>query len=626
MKLEISLHASQLKNVAGAFKGTSDPFAVVTQIATTPGTAPKVLGKTEVYVRTLNHVFLLEIFSSFEYLCLRYCSIQNSTSPNWVSVIEIDYEFGTPFKIAVQIFDEEKRGAHKSMGSATFDIDEVLGARGNMKAKKFEKGGTIFCHIIEKKGSGTLTLGLSGNNLKNTEGFMKKSDPFFELLCKRDGAGGLVWDNVHRSEVVMNNLNPSWKDAIVPLSILNQGDMEKPIQINVYDFESNGRHVKMGTVETSVKALQSLVGKTLPLKIKATNTGTLTVKKCDITGIEELTGRMEAASISNSVPVPSAPISSTPNYITPNYVTPTVPSSYSFAANRGATFMDYITGGCELNVNVAIDFTGSNGDPRRPGTLHYLDPYGLNDYQKAITAIVGILSKYDSDQMYPVWGFGAKYGGVVRHCFQCGPYPEARGVQGILDAYKETFRSGLVMSGPTVFIDVLRKAAATATANQQAARAKGKQAYTILLILTDGAVSDPTATAQVLRECSSAPLSVIIVGIGNADFGAMQFLDNANSGEADIAQFVAFNQHCRNSIELTSETLQEIPAQLTRYFQRNGIPPLPPVVRRDSEVFVESEDQEIDLTLDFGGPGSNDIYVTSGGQDFVTGFGHHGQR
>jgi hypothetical protein len=48
MKLEISLHASKLKNVAGAFKGTSDPFAVVTHIATTPGTAPAVLGKTEV--------------------------------------------------------------------------------------------------------------------------------------------------------------------------------------------------------------------------------------------------------------------------------------------------------------------------------------------------------------------------------------------------------------------------------------------------------------------------------------------------------------------------------------------------------------------------------------------------
>jgi hypothetical protein len=48
MKVELSLHATGLKNVAGAFKGTSDPFAVVTHIATSKGSAPIVLGKTEV--------------------------------------------------------------------------------------------------------------------------------------------------------------------------------------------------------------------------------------------------------------------------------------------------------------------------------------------------------------------------------------------------------------------------------------------------------------------------------------------------------------------------------------------------------------------------------------------------
>lgn len=48
MQIEISLHALRLKNVAGALKGTSDPFAVVTKIATQPGVKPEVLGKTEV--------------------------------------------------------------------------------------------------------------------------------------------------------------------------------------------------------------------------------------------------------------------------------------------------------------------------------------------------------------------------------------------------------------------------------------------------------------------------------------------------------------------------------------------------------------------------------------------------
>lgn len=56
---------------------------------------------------------------------------------------------------------------------------------------------------------------------------------------------------------------------------------------------------------------------------------------------------------------------------------------------------------------VAIDFTGSNGDPRKPGTLHYRAKDGaLNDYEKAITSILNILGPYDSNQQYPVWGFG----------------------------------------------------------------------------------------------------------------------------------------------------------------------------------------------------------------------------
>jgi hypothetical protein len=47
-KVQISLYASKLKNVAGAFKGTSDPYAVVTLLAGGPMERPEVIGKTEV--------------------------------------------------------------------------------------------------------------------------------------------------------------------------------------------------------------------------------------------------------------------------------------------------------------------------------------------------------------------------------------------------------------------------------------------------------------------------------------------------------------------------------------------------------------------------------------------------
>lgn len=56
MKLELSLHALKLKNVAGAFKGTSDPFAVATLLSSggTASTAPRVLGKTEIVKNSLS--------------------------------------------------------------------------------------------------------------------------------------------------------------------------------------------------------------------------------------------------------------------------------------------------------------------------------------------------------------------------------------------------------------------------------------------------------------------------------------------------------------------------------------------------------------------------------------------
>ena len=46
--------------------------------------------------------------------------------------------------------------------------------------------------------------------------------------------------------------------------------------------------------------------------------------------------------------------------------------------------------------------------------------------------------------------------------------------------------------------------------------------YHILLILTDGEIHDMPATKDLVVECSKYPLSIIIVGIGNADFGNMR--------------------------------------------------------------------------------------------------------
>lgn len=73
----------------------------------------------------------------------------------------------------------------------------------------------------------------------------------------------------------------------------------------------------------------------------------------------------------------------------------------------------------------------------------------------------------------------------------------------------------------------------------------------MLLLLTDGAVTDVEATCQAVVNASKLPMSVIIVGVGGADFEAMEQLDadggplRTRSGESaarDIVQFVPYRQ------------------------------------------------------------------------------------
>jgi hypothetical protein len=38
------------------------------------------------------------------------------------------------------------------------------------------------------------------------------------------------------------------------------------------------------------------------------------------------------------------------------------------------TFLEYVFGGINIDLTIAIDLTLSNGDPNNPDSLHYLDP------------------------------------------------------------------------------------------------------------------------------------------------------------------------------------------------------------------------------------------------------------
>lgn len=74
----------------------------------------------------------------------------------------------------------------------------------------------------------------------------------------------------------------------------------------------------------------------------------------------------------------------------------------------------------------------------------------------------------------------------------------------------------------------------------------------ILMIITDGIINDMDKTIDEIVRGSSLPLSIIIVGVGSADFTSMDVLDADDEPlyskkykkymASDIVQFVPFSE------------------------------------------------------------------------------------
>merc|ERR1712228_478305 len=273
------------------------------------------------------------------------------------------------------------------------------------------------------------------------------------------------------------------------------------------------------------------------------------------------------------------------------------------------SFLDYMQGNVDMSLMVAIDFTGSNGHPQDHQSLHHI--YGKNpsQYQHAIRQIGNIVSVYDSDQMFPVWGFGAHFSNVsvggqywngVKHAFNLNfnpKDPEVSAVYGIEQVYLNGIRKNVfALSGPTLFGPILKKAHNIAQIQhsqfmQNKNNGNNPINYSILLIITDGIINDMKQAKDEIVAIANEklPLSVIIVGVGNADFGKMMN-SKGQVAQRDIVQFVPMNKFQRLS-ELSKETLVEIPDQFLSYVRARNISPIEKAQNVQMNEFAMSADE-----------------------------------
>lgn len=499
--------------------------------------------------------------------------IMNNEDPKWSKTYKTDFFFEREQRFRLEVYDIDgvdggqlnvDVSGFDFIGQAEFLLSQVMSGFNcthsiqltDKKGQPVHQGGVLssknqnnrsMIHIRGDQLAKTrhkLYFDVAGANLSKGS-FFGKDDTEFQIVTKRpDGTEFSCFS----TPLVAENQNPQWGGGKIDLGqLVEGGDVASTQQFFLRAVRVKGgkreiigqvtaklSDIKQGTTTTQSMALLDAKGK---------DRGTLIIKKWQIE--EEF------------------------------------------------TFLDYMQG-LDFHLTIAIDFTGSNKDPRQPDSLHYIHPGCRNQYIDSIRSIGSILTHYCKKTMVPVVGFGGfvSINGSqpdTSHCFPLSldtNRPFCDGVEGVVQQYCESLPR-ITLSGPTFFEHVIK----SCTQNALRPYTADYQHYNILLIITDGVINDWAKTVDSIIDASRTPLSIIVVGVSMVgpngvsltDFSAMEKLDgdevrlsSPTKGVCprDIVQFVPFMNYMNNPVELAHQTLAEVPTQVTEFMNLHRIAPI----------------------------------------------------
>ncbi|GJM88415.1 hypothetical protein PR202_ga04473 [Eleusine coracana subsp. coracana] len=449
---------------------------------------------------------------------------------------------------------------------------EAVGGGGGARSRGSAQGGgpnDAVDHFFQAQGLRglytPLELSFSASKLRNMDAF-SKSDPMLVVYSEINGRQ----EEIGRTEVILNSLEPSW---ITKTTMSYQFEIVQPLIFKVYDIDTQYHNIPvkmlnlaqqdfLGEARCIVSEIVTKFDHNLTLNLRSvsghTLPGTITVhseeSESSRMAVEmtlhclNLENKDTFSKSDNPLLVECFDFDSSGDHELIGAFQTTINQLEvegqlfvdKIQEKVQHTFLDYISSGFELNFMVAVDFTASNGDPRAPRSLHYIDPSGNpNSYQQVV------------------------------------------GVAGIMSAYTTTLYS-VSLAGPTMFGPVINKAAEIASHSLQ----YGNNKYFVLLIITDGVLTDIQETKDCIVRASDLPLSILIVGVGNADFKQMEILDADNGkrlesstgriATRDIVQFVPMREVQGGQMSVVQSLLEELPGQFLSYMRARDIKPLPP--------------------------------------------------
>jgi hypothetical protein len=334
------------------------------------------------------------------------------------------------------------------------DVETILSHRDQTLVERIPGSGRVIVRLEECSPGDAreFKFHLRALDVQNTRRIMlERPSLFFEIRRKQEGKVQDTWALVYRSKCAQPSLNPYWDCDVVSLESFVNGDLHREIRISVWDYSPD--RILVGWCTTTVSSLmeaqatQGNADRTKALELARGDHGERSSQR--VGRLVVLHASVDGKTTPQIMTAPQIMITEA---IAVQIMTPPM--------RRHCAFDEYVADGfCTLELCVAVDFSQSNGDFHLEGTPHYRREEKLNDYEWCMAVAAESISKYNSSQQYPMWGFGAMFGNIPYHIFQCGPSARSNGTRGLLNSYKVAFQTGLEFGHEARYDNVIQAAA-----------------------------------------------------------------------------------------------------------------------------------------------------------------------
>lgn len=481
--------------------------------------------------------------------------VRGSNTPHFEHSFRLDFLFQEEQTYLVRVYDEDLKYAtdlreHDYLGGCVFTLGQLMGSPGSVMASTLGQMGSRSELYITgkeiKEAREVVAMRFSAQDLLSIDGVLDKNDPYFKVERQIQGEDTQTYETIYKSEVLESSESPTWAMFKIPLPQLCHGDMFNQLKISLWDYNKFQDDAPLGAASTTVRNLVYDSAHGIPVL------NVYREQKRAFRGNKQLKSGILKVLRAEIIEIPS--------------------------------MLEFISGGCEIDLSIAVDCSLNNGDHTHETGLHFRSNLWLNDYQAAIHKIGVIMESYSKEKKFRIWGFGTNISGEERPIFPMGD-GFGVGANGLLDAYDNFFGEDAKHEpGERPII----KPSIEKAMYRAIELSRTKQCYSVLCILTAGSVLDlQDAVDSLCTAAEDAPLSVVIIGVGLGNIETFRNLFEEGSAKLqhsngvpisrDIANFAAFSDFAENSSKVVAKALNAIPEQMVHHYVNNGIKPAPPI-------------------------------------------------